>query len=138
MAGPYQGLRYAAHDRIHRSRRASHRWTPEAPDDHYRGNRHHRWTAQTGRHYRRCLAVYFGSWGPRSYGNAGWYPQGNGGNGGQSAPSSGGGGYPGSGRPAPPASSGGSLGGNGGFGREPRTANPDTGRPLPNKSRDNN
>ena len=87
-------------------------------------------------------AIYYTAFGPRSYGNSGWYPQGNGatggGNGGQSAPSSGGG-YSGGGRPAPPASSGGgSFGGNGGFGREPRNANPDTGRPLPNKSRDNN
>ena len=101
------------------------------------------WGSPYGSSY--STAIYFGSWGPSSYGNSGWYPQGNGatggnagGNGGQSAPSSGGGGYTGGGRPAPPPSSGGSFGGNGGFGREPRNANPDTGRPLPNKSRDNN
>ena len=98
------------------------------------------WGSPYGSSY--STAVYYSSWGPRSYGNSGWYPQGNGsngaagGNGGQSAPSSGGG-YTGGGRPAPPPSSGG-FGGNGGFGREPRNVNPDTGRPLPNKSRDNN
>jgi hypothetical protein len=100
------------------------------------------WGSPYGSSY--STAIYFAPWGPsRSYG---WYPQGNGatggngasgGNSGQSAPSSGGG-YSG-GRPAPPPSSGGSFGGNGGFGREPgRNPNPDTGRPLPNKSRDNN
>jgi hypothetical protein len=100
------------------------------------------WGSPYGSSY--STAIYFGSWGPSSYGNSGWYPQGNGatggnasGNGGQSAPSAGGG-TTGGGRPAPPPSSGGSFGGNGGFGREPRNVNPDTGRPLPNKSRDNN
>jgi hypothetical protein len=98
------------------------------------------WGSPYGSSY--STAIYYSSWGPRSYGNSGWYPppQGNGttgGNGGQSAPSAGGG-YTGGGRPAPPPSSGGSFGGNGGVGREPRMPNPDTGRPLPNKSRDNN
>lgn len=98
------------------------------------------WGSPYGSSY--STAVYFAPWGPTR--NYGWYPQGNGatggnnGNGGQSAPSAGGGYSGGGGRPAPPASSGGSFGGNGGFGREPRNVNPDTGRPLPNKSRDNN
>ncbi len=101
------------------------------------------WGSPYGSSY--STAIYYAPWGVRSYGNSGWYPQGNGntgttsgGNGGQSSPSTGGG-DSGGGRPAPPPSSGGSFGGNGGFGREPgRNPNPDTGRPLPNKSRDNN
>ena len=96
------------------------------------------WGSPYGSSY--STAIYYSPWGIRSYSNSGWYPQGNGttgttgGNGGQSAPSTGGGGHP-----SPPPSSGDSFGGNGGFGREPgRNPNPDTGRPLPNKSRDNN
>jgi hypothetical protein len=96
------------------------------------------WGSPYGSSY--STAIYFAPWAPRGgYGNSGWYPpqQGNGttgGNTGQSAPSTGGGYSGGGGRPSPPPSSGG-FGGNGGAGR---MANPDTGRPLPNKSRDNN